>query len=302
MMHAATTKNAADDGSPGTSSSNGVGRTGGHAHRTVVDPGHRHAERREHPLGVIAARRGLDTISVAPSACSPASSSAVFTCALGDRRARAGPREARHRGRRSAAACRRRGRRARAHRAQRLDDARHRPRRQRRVAGQHREERPAREQPGEHAHRRAGVPAVEHAPPARASPSTPRPPTVTRSPRSPEPTPSCAERARSRATSAPSPRGLVISARPSASAANSSARCEIDLSPGRRSRPVQRRGATDDELVGPRRAHASRSGDVVAERRAGPALERVGAGRGDDEHEHTRAALERVRDLDVGRC
>ena len=67
--------------------------------------------------------------------------------------------------------------------------------------------------------------------------------------------------------------------RPSASAANSSARCEIDLSPGTRSRPRSGRAPPSDELVGQRAdgAHASSvRRDVVAEL-VQPGLERVGA-------------------------
>ena len=58
VIDAATTKNAADDGSPGTSRSNGS--TARRARRATVRPStvDRRAERGEHALGVVARRRG----------------------------------------------------------------------------------------------------------------------------------------------------------------------------------------------------------------------------------------------------
>ena len=89
--------------------------------------------------------------------------------------------------------------------------------------------------------------------------------------------------------------------RPSAIAANSSARCEIALVAGHPQPAAQRPRPGQDQLVGSHVAHASDGvrGDVVAvlEQRG---LERVEAALGDDQHEHTGAALERVRDLEVG--
>ena len=144
-MHAATTKNAADDGSPGTSSSNASGAPGS-TRTEAVDGRHRRAQRGEHALGVIAARDRARRSRSCPSACSPASTSADFTCALATGELVPQPRErAAADDERRAASPSSRPSIARAHRAQRLDDARHRPLAQRRVAGQHRQERAARE-------------------------------------------------------------------------------------------------------------------------------------------------------------
>ena len=61
VMHAATTKNAADDGSPGTSSSKGPGAPD--STRTVpFAVGHGCAQRGEHALGVITAGDGFDDL------------------------------------------------------------------------------------------------------------------------------------------------------------------------------------------------------------------------------------------------
>ena len=89
VMAAPTTQNAADDGSPGTPNSNGSGapvRT-----RTVVavDAFERGAERREHALGVVAARVGLGDLGDAGglqpreqrARSSPARSPTASTCA-----------------------------------------------------------------------------------------------------------------------------------------------------------------------------------------------------------------------------
>ena len=96
-----------------------------------------------------------------PSACRPASSTALLTCALGTsgsksiaiRRALPSivsggrPPEERNPG---------------AHAFERHDDALHRPALQRGVAGDGRAERMGRENPGQHTHRAAGIAGVEH--------------------------------------------------------------------------------------------------------------------------------------------
>ena len=91
-MHAATTKNAADDGSPGTSSSNGVGRSGLDAHdgrrrSTRVRPAPRACARCDR--GSRSARRSRSC----PSACSPASTSARLHLRARDRGLVPPPRE-----------------------------------------------------------------------------------------------------------------------------------------------------------------------------------------------------------------
>ena len=120
--------------------------------------------------------------SCAPSACRPASRTAVFTCALGDRQvARSMPRE------RAALDGQRRpavgGLDARAHRAQRRRHALHGPAAQRRVARRGRSGTAARPAtPGQHAQGRARVAGVEGAGAARARPPGPRPAIVTLGP------------------------------------------------------------------------------------------------------------------------
>ena len=165
---AATTKNAADDGSPGTSSSNGIRRAGAHLAACGRRPVDRRAERAEHPLGVVAARRGLDDLGLAVGLQAGEDERGLHLTAR-DRRARGGRRAA------TAANGERRELAVvapverRAHRPQRIVDAAHRPLRQRLVAGEHREERAAGDEPAEHAHRRARVPAVEDRARARAA-------------------------------------------------------------------------------------------------------------------------------------
>ena len=240
MIDAATTKNAADDGSPGTSSSNGVGGSGARRARVRPSTVDRRAERARASARCGRGSAPASTISVVAVGLQPgeherrlhlrrsrprARAARRASVAAADRRA---ARARRRRGRRpwrpSPAAARRRARIGRC--AQRL------------VAGEHREERPAGEQPGEHAHRRARVAAVEHVvrlraarrPRRRARRSPRRAPCGSR-------TPSCVERARASRRRRRRSRGRVIVLRPSAIAANSSARCEIPLSPGSRSRP-----------------------------------------------------------------
>ena len=144
VMVAATTQNAADDGSPGTSKSNGPRRAGGDPHRALVDPGDRRAERGEHPLGVVtagravrrsrwcrrpAARRGRARSSPArspPSAGGCAPTRPPPRTMSGGSVPSARPSTLR------------------THGPQRLDDPAHRSSHQRVVAGQHAEERVAR--------------------------------------------------------------------------------------------------------------------------------------------------------------
>ena len=64
-MVAATTKKAADDGSPGTASSNADRHAGAHPNGPVVDPLDGRTQRVQHPLGVIPARRRLDDFGLA---------------------------------------------------------------------------------------------------------------------------------------------------------------------------------------------------------------------------------------------
>ena len=233
-MHAATTKNAADDGSPGTSSSNGSGAPA--STRTVPSAGrHRRTERREHALGVIAARDRFDDLGHAPRLEAGEHERTLHLRARDARRVpAAGERAAAHDDRRQRAVGARVDRRA--HRAQRLDDARHRApaaasrrRRAPRGTGAPRAGRSARAStcPSWRSRSRR---------PARAEPSTPFDARVSRSGEPLIRTPSCSRLRRVAATSAPVARPAIV-LRPSASAANSSARCEIDLSPGTRNRP-----------------------------------------------------------------
>ena len=160
VIVAPTTQKAADDGSPGTSSSKGDGAP---AVTRTVQPSTVTGAPSARSIRSVWSRLGAGSaISVVPSACSPARTSAVFTCALatdvrcacpckptaayGERRERA-----RRRGRRSCAPIARSGSTTRP--IGRCTQAR--------VTGEHREERPAGEQPGSGPHRGAGVAAVE---------------------------------------------------------------------------------------------------------------------------------------------
>ena len=122
------------------------------------------------------------------------------------------------------------------HPAQRLGHAPHRPPRQRRVAEQLGLERAAREQAHEQPDRRARVAAVERARPPPCRPAKPTPWTRASSPASVISTPSARSAAAVDRLSPPRPSPRASTA-PSASAPNSSARCEIDLSPGTRQCP-----------------------------------------------------------------
>ncbi len=234
---AATTKNAADDGSPGTTSSNASGAPACTCTVVVVDVRQRRVQRRQHPLGVVPARRGLDDLGLARRPAAPRA------------RARSSPGRSRppelvaHAVQRPAAnrqrcqltigatvqRC--------AHRPQRLDHPPHRPAGERRVAGQDRQERPAGDEPAQHAHRRARVAAVDH----RLGLSHPVAPRV----RSPTPCAPSTVDAHAELLRAPAPcatrpprrPGSRSGSSPSASAENSSARCEMPLQPGRRRRP-----------------------------------------------------------------
>jgi hypothetical protein len=96
---------------------------------------------------------------VRPTACRPASSTAVLICALATSRSQCDSRESPSLDReRRLAPCREH---ARPHRAKRGGHALDRPAAQRSVAGQHRAERPAGERAGEHPERGPRVPAVE---------------------------------------------------------------------------------------------------------------------------------------------
>ena len=128
---AATTKNAADDGSPGTASSNASGapaRTRSVRSSTALD---RRAERAEHPLGVVAARRRLDDLGLAVG-LQPGEHERGLHLAARDRElvAHAVQRAAADRQRRELAVGAPSS--VRAHRPQRLDDPPHRPARERR--------------------------------------------------------------------------------------------------------------------------------------------------------------------------
>ncbi len=161
-MVAATTQNAADDGSPGTANSNGEGapavtRTARSSTRVTGAP-------RAASMRSVWSRLGAgSTTSVVPPACSPASTSAVFTCALATAEVVHAPDEvaAAHDERRQGAAGATVD--VRTHRPQRLDDPRHRALHQRLVAGEDREERSAGEQAGEQPDGRARVAAVDDA-------------------------------------------------------------------------------------------------------------------------------------------
>ena len=111
VIAAATAKNAADDGSPGNVDLERPRRTPVDRDRETVD-GDRRAERAEHALGVIAARRGRHDDSVSPSACKPASSTRRLHLRARDRQLVAERRAARRPGRRAARASRRRARRS----------------------------------------------------------------------------------------------------------------------------------------------------------------------------------------------
>ena len=162
MIAAATTKNAADDGSPGTSSSNGSGAPA--RARAPIRPStlDRHAERGEHPLGVVAAGRGRHDLGrrrrpAARRASAPTSPARSAPRARGARRAATPPRIDSGAQRAvvatvDGAPIARNGSTTRAIGRARSDAS---------PVSTERNGRPA-STPGEHAHRRAAVPAVEH--------------------------------------------------------------------------------------------------------------------------------------------
>ena len=139
MIDAATTKNAADDGSPGTSSSNGSPAR--RARRARVRPStvDRRAERARasarcgRALGAGDDDLGRRRRPGARRAAAPSSPGRSRPRARGACPRSAPPRIDERRARAVVAAVD-----VRAHRAQRLDDPRHRPLAQRRVAGEHR--------------------------------------------------------------------------------------------------------------------------------------------------------------------
>ena len=76
------------------------------------------------------------------------------------------------------------------------------------------------------------------------------------------------------ATSSPVDRPRTVDV-PSASAASSSARCEIDLSPGTRTRAAQRRAAGDREACSRERSGATGGSRGPTERAAGRSVGRA---------------------------
>ena len=125
---AATTKNAADDGSPGTTSSNGVGAPARDPERAVVD--HLDAARRSAPsIRSVWSRLGAgSTISVVPVGLQPGEHERGLHLAARRPRARGGrPCSAPPRTVSGARAPSARPSSVRAHRPQRVDDPAHRP-------------------------------------------------------------------------------------------------------------------------------------------------------------------------------
>ena len=119
------------------------------------------------------------------------------------------------------------------HPPERHGDPVHGPPGDRLVAGQDGEEREGRAEPGEETDGRTRVAHVDH---VRAVPAASRPRRRRRRPRPSVAAPKASIAPRVPVTSAPSERPSMRD-RPSASAARRSARWEIDLSPGMRSRP-----------------------------------------------------------------
>ena len=129
-------------------------------------------------------------------------------------------------------------------RSQRHDDPAHRPALQRVVARERRSERVRGQDAGQHPHRAAGVAGVEDAAGAR-KPRRPRPATVTLQ-TALSIAPTCVDLDAERAEAAQRRRAVaaggiaVDGVVPSAIAASSAYRCEMDLSPGGRTRPRTR--------------------------------------------------------------
>ena len=295
VIAAATAKNAADDGSPGTSRSKAAGAPASTRTRQPVD-GDRHAQCTQHAFGVIATRSPATPLRShrSPAARRADTRTSPARSRPGARGAfpAANRRESTKRCVRAVVAAVDVG----AHRAQRIDDPTHRTRAERRIAREHREERTAGERTREHAHRRTAVLAVDDRRRARASTRRPgsRPPPRRRGRARVTPRSSSARRVA--ATSAPVARFVSV-LRPSASAANISARCEIDLSPGTRRRP--RNGRAPPKVSSAGTLTTGPAATCGSRARAAPVSNAAASAAPIVELEHTRRPFERVRDLDV---
>ena len=246
-MVAATTQNAADDGSPGTSKSKGRGapavtRTARSSTRVIGAPS-------AASIRSLWSRLGAGSeISVVPSACSPARSSAVFTCALATVNRWVAPTRPPPRTMsggsvpsarpsscapmaRNGATTRPIGRRA----------------SESSPVSTLKKGRPARRPLS----RRMVVPELPQSttPVGSVNAATPCPETVTADPEMLLRTPSRVRAPRVRNTSSPPARPATRD-RPSAMAANSSARCDMPLSPGTRNRPCSACGPLRARSVG----------------------------------------------------
>ena len=269
--------------------------------RAVVDPVDRRAERRQHPLGVVAARARLDDLGRArrPAARrAPARSSPARSPPRARGARRAARRRARKRRERAVGAPVERARPSRA--GARRPGASAAGRATRRRSRTDRNGRP-----GERARpsMRIVVPELPQSmtasgsrrpsTPRRRRPSTPRPPT-----RDLDAEPLERSAGAGDVVAVGEVRRSAL--RPSAIAANSSARCEIPLQPGRRSRPRNGAGHRRRRALGGEAHGSDAPRDVVAGSRSA-GLERVGPGRRARPARCTPASPSmRVRDLEVG--
>ena len=208
------------------------------------------------------------TISVVPSACNPASTSAVFTWPLGTASSVAIPCSDPPRIDSGASRPPSRPSMVAPIAAQRIDDPRHRARAQRRVAREHRVERAAGEQAREHPHRRARVPRSRAPPMAR---SARRRRHRGRRPRRQShrriATPSCSSAARVRSTSSPSAKPRIRLS-PARDRREQQRAVRNALAPGQSQLPAQRARPVDHEFVGRNQPPAAHDRPLMTSARA----------------------------------